>query len=99
LAQRTGAMNGHNLWTDADDKDLVAGLAGDVADEALEAAAGLPARKSGPGSIVCRSGGVPAYGQPELPEPGLLAAIFGTNSWRRRALRSAERADYLASGT
>jgi len=34
-------MNAHDLCrTDADDEDLVAGLAGDIADEALEAAAG-----------------------------------------------------------
>lgn len=47
MAQRTGAMNAHDLWTDADDKDLVAGLAGDIADEALEAAAGGAGAQAG----------------------------------------------------
>jgi hypothetical protein len=44
-------MNARDLWTDADDEDLMAGLAGDIADEALEAAAGAAGAQVGTAQV------------------------------------------------
>jgi hypothetical protein len=48
LAQKDRVMKAHDLLrTDADDEDLLACLVGDLADEALEAAAGAAAAQLG----------------------------------------------------